>query len=1264
MKKIRNTSSGMVLIIMIFLVIFGRQESFSQGVGISEAAISPDASSILELRSTLRGMLAPRMTTVQRDAILSPATGLLIYNTSTNSFNYYNGSGWIAILNGNTGVTSINGTLNRISIGGTPTVPTIDIALTYIGQSSINTLGTITTGTWNGTTVGIAYGGTGQTTAPNAFNALSPMTTLGDVIYGGAGGAGTRLAGNTSTTPMFLKQTGTGAASAAPVWGALSRNDVGLGNVENTALSTWAGSANITTLGTIASGTWNGGIITGQYGGTGVNNGTRTITLGGNLTTSGAFATTLTVTGATNVTLPTTGTLVNTSVTTLSSLVSIGTITTGTWNATTIGIAYGGTGQTTAPNAFNALSPMTTLGDVIYGGAGGAGTRLAGNTSTTPMFLKQTGTGAASAAPVWGALSRNDVGLGNVENTALSTWAGSSNITTLGTITTGTWNGGIVTGQYGGTGINNGPRTITLGGNLTTSGAFATTLTVTGATNVTLPTTGTLVNTSVTTLSSLASIGTITTGTWNGTTVGIAYGGTGQTTAPTAFNALSPMTTLGDIIYGGASGAGTRLAGNTSTTPMFLKQTGTGAASSAPVWGALSRNDVGLGNVENTALSTWTGSANITTLGTITTGTWNGGIVTGQYGGTGVNNGPRTITLGGNLTTTGAFATTLTVTGATNVTLPTTGTLVNTSVTTLSSLASIGTITSGTWNGTPIGLAYGGTGQTTAQTAINALAGGVTSGQYLRGNGTNVVMSGIVAGDVPILNQNTTGTASNVTGTVAVLHGGTGLTTFGGANTVLYTSAADVLTSVPASVAAGQFLQTTAAGGPPTWKTVLAIANGGTGSATQNFVDLTSAQTAAGAKTWSNLATFNAGLTSTGASINLNASSNFNTNINTGTSTGSVTIGNTGNFISVPATISGANPLIFDGATANANKTTFAITDPTAARTITFPDASGTVALTSLGASWLVEGNSGTVAGTNFIGTTDDQNLVFKANNVERLTVESATGDVRLGDANSGTVKSNKELVMREDGDVYGTSILRIRNRTGENGAIFETQPTNPAISLVDFIFKTSLDASNTIQRNLRFEARPGNARTGSPSFHMGGTLPDRPVLSLGDNYAAFSRPLYIGIINTPTGTQYPTPTALLQLAPGSTAANTAPLKFTPGTNLTSAEDGAVEYDGSNYFVTTGATRYTLAKTLTATQFLNFTGAGAGTSQDLTITVNGASDGDVVILGVPNNASNNANSSFSAWVSSANTVTVRFNNYSGGFLNPGGGTFRVSVLKY
>lgn len=76
-----------------------------------------------------------------------------------------------------------------------------------------------------------------------------------------------------------------------------------------------------------------------------------------------------------------------------------------------------------------------------------------------------------------------------------------------------------------------------------------------------------------------------------------------------------------------------------------------------------------------------------------------------------------------------------------------------------------------------VAIANGGTGQTTAATAITALAGTQTSGYYLRSNGTNTLLAAIQAADVPTLNQNTTGTAANVTGTVAIANGGTGQTT-------------------------------------------------------------------------------------------------------------------------------------------------------------------------------------------------------------------------------------------------------------------------------------------------------------------------------------------------------------------------------------------------------------------------------------------------------------------------------------------------------
>lgn len=71
----------------------------------------------------------------------------------------------------------------------------------------------------------VAQGGTGQTSTSAAFDSLSPSTTLGDLTYRGAG-SNTRLPGNTTATKQYLSQTGTGAASAAPVWSAITESDV------------------------------------------------------------------------------------------------------------------------------------------------------------------------------------------------------------------------------------------------------------------------------------------------------------------------------------------------------------------------------------------------------------------------------------------------------------------------------------------------------------------------------------------------------------------------------------------------------------------------------------------------------------------------------------------------------------------------------------------------------------------------------------------------------------------------------------------------------------------------------------------------------------------------------------------------------------------------------------------------------------------------------------------------------------------------------
>ena len=66
-------------------------------VGIGATASNPHASALLDLSATDRGMLVPRMTTAQRNAIATPATGLLVYDTNTNAFWFYNGTSWTTI---------------------------------------------------------------------------------------------------------------------------------------------------------------------------------------------------------------------------------------------------------------------------------------------------------------------------------------------------------------------------------------------------------------------------------------------------------------------------------------------------------------------------------------------------------------------------------------------------------------------------------------------------------------------------------------------------------------------------------------------------------------------------------------------------------------------------------------------------------------------------------------------------------------------------------------------------------------------------------------------------------------------------------------------------------------------------------------------------------------------------------------------------------------------------------------------------------------
>jgi hypothetical protein len=222
--------------------------------------------------------------------------------------------------------------------------------------------------------------------------------------------------------------------------------------------------------------------------------------LTGDVTASGTGSVVASLTAVTNSTL-----------TTLSALTSVGTLTTGIWNATPVGITYGGTGATTAAAAINALLPAQTgqSGNVLTTNGTAASWETLTAVDSFTIFQTPAGTYPTALSPT------STMTFTSVDNS----------ITITGNSTTNTINFSAPDAA----------AITALTGDVTATGPGSVTSYLMATTNATLATLSAL-----TTASALATVGTIGTGTWQGTVIAPTY----NTSAPVALTESAGASTI------------------------------------------------------------------------------------------------------------------------------------------------------------------------------------------------------------------------------------------------------------------------------------------------------------------------------------------------------------------------------------------------------------------------------------------------------------------------------------------------------------------------------------------------------------------------------------------------------------------------------------------------------------------------------------------------------------------------------------------------
>ncbi len=264
--------------IILFLFVISTTFAFAQNVAINGTGAAPAASAMLDVSSTTSGMLIPRMTSVQRAAITAPATGLRVYDTSTNGFWFFNGAVWVQEINSGLGWLLTGNTLAGTEFMGSVNAQAVKFYCNNIERFRLNpTDGEFVAGATATPYAGDMVGAVANAVLTFAVNGYSGQN--------GSGVWGETLAASTSN---FSSVQGVYAGSGAGAGVLGNYNGTGVGNtragVVGVLTNVATGGAGVYGNNSAASGNQHMGVL-GTYNGTAYGIGAYGIGFGGGLIT-------------------------------------------------------------------------------------------------------------------------------------------------------------------------------------------------------------------------------------------------------------------------------------------------------------------------------------------------------------------------------------------------------------------------------------------------------------------------------------------------------------------------------------------------------------------------------------------------------------------------------------------------------------------------------------------------------------------------------------------------------------------------------------------------------------------------------------------------------------------------------------------------------------------------------------------------------------------------------------------------------------------